>query len=59
MSDVDLRHRLASTLARALGEDGAWAVLDQFTADQDDDDALTLPGWQRRLHAWARRVTGR
>jgi hypothetical protein len=32
--------------------------LDQFTADQDDDDALSLPGWQRRLHAWARRLTG-
>jgi hypothetical protein len=58
MSDPDLRHRLATVVARGVGEDACWQILDQFTADQDDDDALSLPGWQRRLHAWARRLTG-
>jgi hypothetical protein len=58
MGDPALRHRLATVVARAVGEDDAWALLDKFTADQDDDDALALGGWQRRLHAWAS-VTGR
>jgi hypothetical protein len=28
MSDPNLRHRLASVLARGLGEDMAWQILD-------------------------------
>lgn len=53
MGDPDLRHTLATRLARGVGSPAAWQPPDAFTADQTDDDvALTISGWSMRVLRW-------